>query len=89
MALDLQSPPISIPLATDAAGVIRVAGTRVTLDSVIARFDEGATAEEIRDEVQVYLSERARAADETRLQNETVDPPNGIRERLLARRTDP
>lgn len=36
MALDLQPPPISIPLTTDAAGVIRIAGTRVTLDSVIA-----------------------------------------------------
>jgi uncharacterized protein (DUF433 family) len=34
-------------LAADAAGVMRVAGTRVTLDSVVAAFRAGATAEEI------------------------------------------
>jgi uncharacterized protein (DUF433 family) len=31
----------------DQAGVLRVAGTRVSLDSVIYAFDEGATPEEI------------------------------------------
>lgn len=31
----------------DADGVVRVAGTRVTLDTVVAAFEEGATAEEI------------------------------------------
>ena len=36
-----------IPLAADADGVIRVGKTRVTLDTVIAAFLEGATAEEI------------------------------------------
>lgn len=36
-----------IPLETDRDGVIRVSGTRVTLDTVVAAFDEGATAEEI------------------------------------------
>lgn len=36
-----------IPLQTDADGVIRVAATRVTLDTVVAAFGEGATAEEI------------------------------------------
>jgi uncharacterized protein (DUF433 family) len=36
-----------VPLAVDKSGVIRVGGTRVTLDSVIYAFDEGATAEEI------------------------------------------
>src|SRR5436190_9426108 len=36
-----------VPLAPDAKGVIRVAGTRVTLDTVAAAFDRGATAEEI------------------------------------------
>lgn len=35
-----------IPIHTDADGVIRVAGTRVTLDSLVAAFDAGATAEE-------------------------------------------
>lgn len=36
-----------IPLQRDADGVIRVSATRVTLDTVIAAFKEGATAEEI------------------------------------------
>jgi uncharacterized protein (DUF433 family) len=36
-----------VPLALDQAGVLRVAGTRVSLDSVIYAFDEGATPEEI------------------------------------------
>ncbi len=36
-----------LPLRTDADGVIRIGGTRVTLDTVVAAFTEGATAEEI------------------------------------------
>jgi uncharacterized protein (DUF433 family) len=36
-----------IPLSTDADGVIRVAGTRVTLDTVIDTFLTGASPEEI------------------------------------------
>lgn len=36
-----------IPLATDPHGVVRVGGTRVTLDSVVGAFRAGATAEEI------------------------------------------
>ena len=36
-----------VPLATGADGVIRVAGTRVTLDTVAHTFERGATAEEI------------------------------------------
>jgi uncharacterized protein (DUF433 family) len=35
------------PLITDADGVVRVGNTRVTLDSVIAAFREGATPETI------------------------------------------
>jgi len=42
-----------IPLEIDADGVVRVGGTRVTLDTIVAAFDEGATAEEI---VQQYPS---------------------------------
>ncbi len=37
------------PLKEDADGVLRVAGTRVSLDSIVAAFDMGATAEEIVD----------------------------------------
>ncbi len=43
----------SVPLQADSDGVIRVRGTRVTLDTVWAAFQEGATAEEI---VQQYPS---------------------------------
>ena len=42
-----------IPLAVDIQGVLRVGNTRVTLDTVIAAFADGATAEEI---VQQYPS---------------------------------
>jgi uncharacterized protein (DUF433 family) len=36
-----------VPLEADGDGVIRVKGTRVTLDTVVESFQEGATAEEI------------------------------------------
>jgi uncharacterized protein (DUF433 family) len=36
-----------VPLQADAGGAIRVGGTRVTLETVVAAFGEGATAEEI------------------------------------------
>ena len=36
-----------VPIHTDADGVVRVAGTRVTLDTMVAAFDAGATVEEI------------------------------------------
>ncbi len=42
-----------VPLVADGSGVIHVAGTRVTLDTVAEAFHEGATAEEI---VQQYPS---------------------------------
>jgi uncharacterized protein (DUF433 family) len=45
MALVIAAEPI--PLETDADGVVRVGGTRVTLDTIVAAFNEGATAEEI------------------------------------------
>ena len=35
------------PLKTNADGVVRVGNTRVTLDTVIAVFKQGTTAEEI------------------------------------------
>jgi uncharacterized protein (DUF433 family) len=36
-----------LPLAEDEHGVIRVGGTRVSLESVVVAFDHGASAEEI------------------------------------------
>ncbi len=37
----------TIPLETDLNGVIRVSKTRVTLDTIVQAFNDGATAEEI------------------------------------------
>lgn len=37
----------TVPLSTDHAGVMRVGHTRVSLDSVIFAFNDGATPEEI------------------------------------------
>jgi uncharacterized protein (DUF433 family) len=51
MNISISAQPV--PLTADADGVIRVANTRVTLDTVITAFLEGATAEEI---VQQYPS---------------------------------
>lgn len=42
-----------IPLRIDSDGVVRVGGTRVTLDTLVAAFHDGATAEEM---VQQYPS---------------------------------
>jgi uncharacterized protein (DUF433 family) len=35
------------PIEVDTTGVVRISGTRVTLDTVIAAFKDGSTAEEI------------------------------------------
>ena len=51
MALLIETQPV--PLTVDTDGVVRVGNTRVTLDTVIAAFQEGATAEEI---IQQYPS---------------------------------
>ena len=99
-----------IPLEADVDGVVRVSRTRVTLDTVVAAFKDGATAEEIvyqypsldladvyaviayylqrRPEVEAYLRQRQERRDEVRQQNEARFDPQGIRERLLARRAE-
>jgi uncharacterized protein (DUF433 family) len=98
-----------IPLRTDSTGVIRVGGTRVTLDTVVGAFCDGATAEEIVQqypslnladvyhvigyylrrtiEVEAYLQARKVDAEALRNQNEARFDPQGVRARLLARRT--
>ncbi len=100
--------PERVPLAVDRDGVVRVEGTRVTLDTVVAAFREGATAEEItqqypslrladvyavigyylrhQPEVDSYLRERQRHAAGARRTNEARFDPEGVRDRLLARR---
>ncbi len=45
--MSLAVDPEPVPLVTDTDGVVGVAPTRVTLDTVVAAFREGGTAEEI------------------------------------------
>lgn len=99
----------ALPLATDTDGVVRVGGTRVTLDTVGAASAAGATAEEIAQqlpvlslaevyqvigyflrrpsEVEAYLTQREARADVVRAGNEARFDPQGVRARLMARRT--
>ena len=97
----------TVPLKADANGVVRVGNTRVTLDTVVVAFHEGATAEEIVEqyptlrladvysvigyyldhqaEVTEYLRSRQQVANATRLTNESLFAPDGLREHLLKR----
>jgi uncharacterized protein (DUF433 family) len=106
MVLPLNNDPL--PLRTDRDDVIRVGGTRVTLDTVIGAFQQGADAGEIverypslsladvhavlsyylrhRTEIEEYLRERQRQAEEVQRQNEARFDPQGLREKLLARK---
>jgi uncharacterized protein (DUF433 family) len=43
LSITAEAPPLQI----DADGAVRVTGTRVTLDTVVGAFQEGATPEEI------------------------------------------
>ena len=97
-------------MVSDADGRLRVSGTRITLDTVVAAFGDGATAEEIvqqypalrlgdvyailtfyirrRPDIDAYVRQRCRAAGAVRGENETRFDPEGVRERLLARRVE-
>lgn len=97
-----------VPLSMDQAGVLRVSGTRVSLDSIIFAFNEGATPEEIaqqyttlnladvyavisyylqnHDEVVEYLQQRKSQRAELKEEVESRFDPQGIRDRLLARK---
>jgi uncharacterized protein (DUF433 family) len=62
-----------VPLSTDVSGVVRVAGTRVTLDTVVAAFDAGATPEQITqdyplrlDDIYAVITHYLRHADDVR-----------------------
>jgi uncharacterized protein (DUF433 family) len=107
MSLALEQPQ-PLPLETDRDGVIRVRGTRITLDTVVEAFRRGATAEEMaqqyptlaladvysvlgyflrhEEEVSAYLASRASARDTVRRDNERRFDPQGVRDRLAARR---
>jgi uncharacterized protein (DUF433 family) len=45
--MSLAIAPEELPLVEHSDGVIRIGGTRVTLETVVEAFNEGATAEEI------------------------------------------
>lgn len=107
MATSFATQPL--PLTTDADGVVRVGNTRVTLDTVLQAFTDGATAEEIAQqypsvsladiyqviayylrcpsEVEAYLQQRKGQGQAVRSENEARFDPQGVRNRLLARRT--
>lgn len=73
MTLPLEAEPL--PLSTDSDGVVRVGGTRVTLDTIVEAFSEGLTAEEIQQQypslglpavyaaISYYLHHREAVAD--------------------------
>lgn len=108
MPLAIKAEPV--PLAVNSDGVVLVGGTRVTLDTVIAIFSQGATAEEIvhrypslklgdvyasiafylnhQEEVDAYLKERQEQAKVVRQMNQARFDPQGLRDRLLARRVE-
>jgi uncharacterized protein (DUF433 family) len=108
MSMTIVSEPV--PLEEDADGVVRIGGTRVTLDTVVEAFRQGATPEEVvsqyptlnladvyavigyylrrRPEVEAYLDQRQRRAGEVRKKNEARFGMSGIRDRLLARRSE-
>ncbi|NJM60058.1 MAG: DUF433 domain-containing protein [Oscillatoriales cyanobacterium RU_3_3] len=99
----------SAPLKANEDGVILIGKTRVTLDTAIAIFNQGATAEEIvyrypslnladvyatiafylkhQSEVEAYLQQRRQRSQEIREMNQARFDPQGLRDRLLARRT--
>ena len=104
----LEIAPVPVPLRVDEHGVVRFAGSRVTLAVVVGAFLDGTTPEEIarnfdtlkladiyavlayylqhREEVDAYLEEEQRQADEIRAEFERRFPPDpDLRERLLAR----
>lgn len=45
--MTISFPAEPVPLEVHPDGVVRMVGTRVTLDTIVAAFNQGATAEEI------------------------------------------
>lgn len=106
MTLSLITEPLPLQLNPD--GVVRVGATRITLDTVVAAFNQGSTAEEIvfqysslqladvyavisyylrhQQDVEAYLQQRQQRSSEIRKLNEAKFNPQGVRQRLMARR---
>lgn len=107
MELSITTTPL--PLVKDDQGIVRVGGTRVTLETVVKAFKNGSTCEEIvyqypslkladayavisyylrnQAEVEAYLQEHQERAEMIRKEIEANCDSQGIRERLLKRRT--
>jgi uncharacterized protein (DUF433 family) len=78
-----EAPPI--PLVTDTYGLIRIAGTRVRLDTVIYAYQQGYTAEEIVSQFPVlnladvygvityYLNNKAGVSEYLAMQKDKAD----------------
>ncbi len=99
----------TVPIKVDENNVWRVGKTRVTVDTIVAAYNEGATAEEIamqyssvsladvysiisfylnrQTDVEIYLEKRREQAQKVRTENEIRSSTNGLRERLLARKS--
>jgi uncharacterized protein (DUF433 family) len=106
MTLSIVTEPV--PLQANQDGIILVGKTRVTLDTVVAVFTQGVTAEEIvyrypslnladvyatiafylmhQQEVEAYLQHRRQQSQEIRAMNQARFDPQGLRDRLLARK---
>jgi hypothetical protein len=78
-----------IPLRTDENGAIRVSGTSVTLDTVIARYHQGDSPETIHEGFDVIplnnLQRRDEVGAKLRQEWETKYPPKVTKDELLAR----
>jgi hypothetical protein len=88
--------PEPVPLVRDLAGRLMVPGTRISLDVLVADFKRGRTPEWVHDaifayylrhraELEAYLAEQEREGAEIQVWIEASDPPEGLRDRLLAR----
>ena len=83
------------PLAADAAGVFRVGNSRVTLDTVVGAFRDGATAEEIAEQypaislgqvyavIAYYLAHTAEVDDYLLAREQTAAEVRQANERLF------
>jgi uncharacterized protein (DUF433 family) len=91
MVLAAEAPP----LAADTAGVFRVGKSRVTLDTVVGAFRDGATAEEIAEQypavslgevyavIAYYLAHTAEVDDYLRMREQRSAEARRANERLF------
>jgi uncharacterized protein (DUF433 family) len=91
MVVAAESPPLS----ADAAGAFRVGSSRVTLDTVVGAFHDGATAEEIAEQypaislgqvyavVAYYLAHTAEVDDYLRIREQRAAEVRQATERLF------